>query len=150
MLLVYTNGRNDDFIKLCSELDHFLNEIVGGEKQRENYIQYNTLEEIDDVVLAINNDKAIGCASFKEYSSGAVELKRVFLKEEYRGSGIIKDMIKVLEVKAKEKGYNKIILETGKPLIAARKFYEKVGYEIIDNYEPYTNMPLSICMEKNI
>nr|WP_319490009.1 hypothetical protein [uncultured Caproiciproducens sp.] len=51
MLGNYTNGANKDFILLCKMLDDNLNEIVGGEKQRRQYTQYNTLENIKDVVL---------------------------------------------------------------------------------------------------
>lgn len=33
MEFMYTDGTNNDFVMLCHELDEYLNEIVGGEKQ---------------------------------------------------------------------------------------------------------------------
>ena len=45
MRFEYTDGRNPNFIKLCHELDEFLNELVGGEENRLEYIPYNQTYE---------------------------------------------------------------------------------------------------------
>lgn len=36
-------------------------------KQRNKYNQYNTLEEIHDVILVMDNGQVVGCGSFKRY-----------------------------------------------------------------------------------
>ncbi len=41
MRFEYTDGNNKDFIELCHGLDDFLNELVGGEENRAEYIPYN-------------------------------------------------------------------------------------------------------------
>ncbi|QAT50154.1 GNAT family N-acetyltransferase [Caproiciproducens sp. NJN-50] len=146
----YADGRNKDFILLCEMLDDYLNEIVGGEKQRNQYAQYNTLEKIHDVVLVYDGVLPIACAGLKYYKAGVAEVKRVFLREEYRGKGISILLLSALEKKAKEKGYHSLILETGKPLKAAMGLYQKTGFEMIDNYGPYKNMADSVCMQKTI
>lgn len=148
MDIVFTNGNDSRFIKLCHELDDFLNEIAGGEKKREQYIQYNTLEDIHDVILLMDQNKAVGCGSFKKYQSGVAEIKRVFVKKEYRNHGLGRIIMDYLEKKAKENGYTKLILETGKPLKAAMQLYETIGFIITKNFGQYENMPDSICMEK--
>jgi GNAT superfamily N-acetyltransferase len=147
---IFTDGTNRDFVFLCGRLDDYLNEIVGGEKQREQYIQYNTLEHIHDVVLAYEDSIPVGCAAFKEYGPGVAEMKRVFLQKEYRGTGAAKQMMALIEQRAKEKGYTKLILETGKPLAAATKLYQKIGFRRIENYGQYRDMKDSICMAKEI
>ena len=60
MQVVITNGYDERFIMLCKKLDDYLNNMVGGEKQRQEYVQYNSLEEIHDVVLLIEDQVAIG------------------------------------------------------------------------------------------
>lgn len=150
MEYVDTDGSNQDFAALCQMLDHNLNEIVGGEKQREQYNQYNTLVNIHDVILIYENSIPIACASFKYYEEGVAEMKRVFVKKEYRGQGLSKELINKLEERAKEKGFYKMILETGKPLIAATGLYQKMGYRTVENYGQYKDMPLSICMGKEL
>ena len=142
--------KNKDFIMLCQQLDDYLNEVVGGEKQREQYIQYNTLEEIRDVILLYDDDCPIACASFKYYVNGIAEVKRVFLKKEYRGQGLSKKLMKQLEEKAKEQGFHQLILETGNLLSQAMGLYNRLGFEVIENYGQYKNMNESVCMRKNI
>ena len=62
-----SDGGNPDFVELCHELDVFLNELVGGEKNRAEYIPYNQLDDIHNVILAYDHNTPIGCAAFKKY-----------------------------------------------------------------------------------
>lgn len=150
MYFDYTDGSNNDFIELCHLLDSFLNDLVGGEENRVEYIPYNRLDDIHDVIIIYDNNAPIACAAFKKYDNECAEVKRVFIKEKYRGKGISKKLMKQLEVSAKEKGYNYFILECGEPLISAMALYRKIGYKVIPNYGQYKNMPDSICMKKEI
>ncbi len=145
-----TDGNHKDFIILVDLLDKYLNHIVGGDKQREQYNQYNSLEDIHDVILLYDNDEPIGCAGFKHYAEGAAEVKRVFLREEYRGRGLAKDLMSRLEIRAKELGYRRLILETGRILQGAFGLYQRLGYGIIENYGPYCCMCESVCMGKEL
>ena len=145
-----SDGGNPDFVELCHELDIFLNELVGGEENRAEYIPYNQLDDIHDVILAYDHNTPIGCAAFKKYDNECAEVKRVFLKPEYRGRGISKKLMAQLENAVKAKGYRYLILESGEPLVAAMALYKKIGYGIIPNYGPYADMPDSICMKKKL
>lgn len=147
---IYTDGRNEDFKMLCRELDNYLNKIAGGEESRKEYIKYNYLYEIKNVIVIYQNEEAIGCASFRHYKDKVAELKRVFIKKKYRGKGYSKILMNLIEKYAVDEGYEKLILETGAPLIEAMSLYAKIGYKTIENYEPYENIKESICMEKNI
>ena len=146
----YTDGSNKDFIGLCHELDAFLNELVGGEENRAEYIPYNRLDDIHDVVMAYDNDIPIGSAGFKKYDDETAEVKRVFIKKEYRGRGISNELMKMLEQRAGEKGFRYLILESGEPLISAMALYRSIGYKIIPNYGPYVGMEESVCMKKTL
>lgn len=150
MNLIYTDGENKDFVTLCGMLDENLGEIVGGEAQRKEYHQYNKLDHIHDVFLIYDNGIAVGCAAFKSYEEGVAEVKRVFVRKDYRGRGLSKLLMEQLENKAREQGYHNLILETGKLLTQAIGLYTSLGYKIIDNYGQYKNMPLSLCMSKKI
>lgn len=150
MRFIYTNGENPDFIGLCHDLDDFLNELVGGEKNRAEYIQYNKLDDIHDVIVAYDEDTPVGSAGFKKYDDECAEVKRVFIKREYRGKGISKKLMELLEERAKNKGYKYLILESGEPLAAAMSLYRKIGYKVIPNYGQYKDMPDSVCMKKEL
>ncbi len=148
MRVHYTDGTDEVFGRLCSELDSNLDELVGGAQQRKEYVQYNTLENIRDVIVIYEEDVPVACASFKHYDKNIAELKRVYVKPAYRGKGISTYLITTIENQAKVKGYHTMVLETGKPLLAAAGLYHKMGYKIIDNYGQYKDMKDSICMEK--
>lgn len=150
MRFIYTHGGNSDFIELCQCLDKFLNELVGGEENRAEYIPYNQLNDIHDVIIAYDAAIPVGCASFKKYDDECAEVKRVFVKEEYRGKGISRKLMELLESAAREQGYRYLVLESGEPLVAAMELYRKSGYEIIPNYGQYKDMPDSICMKKEL
>lgn len=65
MRFEYTDGNHPDFIQLCHELDDFLNVIAGGEQNREQYLPYNKLDDIHNVILVYDKDIPVGCASIK-------------------------------------------------------------------------------------
>ena len=146
----YTDGHNIDFIFLCHALDDFLNAIVGGEKNRAQYIPYNAVDDIHDVIVMYDADKAIGCAGFKWHDAECAEVKRVFIRDEYRGYGLSKRLMDCLENAARCKGFSYLVLESGEPLVAAMALYRAIGYETIPNYGPYVDMPDSVCMKKNL
>lgn len=150
MIIKNTKATDTDFVELCHQLDTYLNDLVGGEKNRAEYIPYNLLTEINNVVIAYENDVAVGCASYKDLSENTAEVKRVFVQEEYRGRKIAKHLMLALEERARQQGFYFFVLETGEPLVSATKLYLNLGYRAIDNYGPYIDMPESVCMKKEL
>ena len=126
MRFIYTDGSNLDFIELCHDLDNFLNELVGGEENRAEYIPYNQLDDIHDVIVVYDDDIPVGSASFKKYDDECAEVKRVFIKQEHRRKGIASKLMELLENVAREQGYHYLVLESGEPLIAAMALYRKI------------------------
>jgi putative acetyltransferase len=147
---IRTDGTNGDFIELCRLLDEDLDEIVGEKIQRSQYAQYNTLESIHHVLVVYDGTKAVAGGSFKEFDKETSELKRIFVRKEYRGQGIANELVNSLEQWALSCGYARMILETGEPLAAAMSLYRRLGYTVISNYGQYKNMEKSICMEKKL
>lgn len=150
MTFEHTNGRNKDFVELCHELDAYLNDIVGGEENRAEYIPYNSLDDIHDAFVVYDGEQAVGCAAIKRYDDESAEVKRVFIREEYRGQGISKRLMELSEQTAREQGYSSLILESGEILAEAMALYRRIGFQVIPNYGPYADMPESVCMKKKL
>lgn len=150
MRFEYTDGKDENFIVLCHELDDFLNELVGGEENRTEYIPYNKPDDIHDAVIVYDGDVLVGGAGFKRYDDECAEVKRVFIRQDYRGRGISNRLMELLEDAARKQGYRYFILESGEPLIAAMALYRNIGYKVIPNYGQYKDMADSICMRKEL
>ena len=145
-----TSGYDERFIAMCGELDDYLNALVGGETQRKHYVQYNTPEAVTDVVLLLENEQAIACGGFKPYDANTAEIKRVLTRPAHRGRGHARAVMAALEEHAAAKGYTRLILETGRLMAPAISLYTALGFQIIENYGQYRNLPDSVCFAKPI
>jgi len=112
------------------------------------YAQFNKIDHIKHVVVAYVNNKAVGCGAIKEYSTDAVEVKRMYVQPHHRGEGIASEVLMALEAWAAELNYTKCVLETGKKQPEAIRLYHKNGYAVIPNYGQYENVENSVCFEK--
>lgn len=143
-----TNSENTDFISLTKELDADLTKRNGDDQFQ--YHIYNKIELLPTVVIAYRDNYPVGCACFKEFSIDKVELKRMYVKPDYRGLGIADKILDEIEKWICEKGISKLVLETGLKQVEAISFYTRLGYIKTDNYGQYIGNPNSVCMEKII
>lgn len=141
-----TSSDDLDFRDLVALLDHDLQGRDG--EIHSFYAQFNKIDNIKEVVVVFIDDKAVGCGAFKTYDKTAAEIKRMFVKSNYRRRGIAQHILKELETWASELGYTACILETGKKQPEAIRLYQKTGYEIIPNYGQYKDIENSVCMRK--
>lgn len=146
--LLRTNSDNADFRELVALLDADLAIRDGAEHSF--YAQYNKIDKIREVIVAYENEAAVGCGAFKEYSRGTAEIKRMYVRENMRGKGIAGKVLNELENWAKELNFAECVLETGLKQPEAIRLYQKSGYEIIPNYGQYAGVENSVCMRKLI
>lgn len=145
---IKTTSDNIDFQYLVALLDQYLSVMDGDEHSF--YAQYNKIDTLKNVVVCYNNNSPVGCGAFKVIDKETVEIKRMFVHPELRGNGIAFNILKELEIWAKELNYTSCLLETGKKQIEAVALYKKASYQIIPNYGQYENVENSICMKKII
>lgn len=146
--IVKTDNTNLDFKNLVKELDAYLKVTDGDE--HDFYNQFNGLEKINNVVVVYLQDQPVGCGAFREFDRISVEIKRMYVKPEERGTGVAKQILNSLEAWAKENQFQRCILETGDRQVEAVKFYEKSGYKRTPKYGQYKQMENSICFEKHL
>ena len=147
MKLIRTDSNNPDFAELVKQLDADL-AIRDGEDHA-FYDQFNKLDAIKHTVVAYNEaNRAVGCGAIKQFETGTMEVKRMFVPLEKRGKGIAGEILKELEIWAKELGNDKCILETGIKQPEAISLYKKSGYRFIDNYGQYAGVENSVCFAK--
>lgn len=143
---IITNEKDERFIELSNELNNEYFQLYGDEVLK--YQEYNDLEDPHIVILALNWGKPIACASFKLFDKDTIEIKRVYVKRRYRIKGIAYKLIKQLEKLAIEENFRYSVIETGSENTAAIKLYEKLDYEIIDNFGQFEEDDMVVCMKK--
>ena len=148
MKTLRTTSKNPDFQKLVKQLDDYL-AVMDGEEHG-FYDQYNKIDMLKHCIVIFDNDEAVACGAIKELDTKSMEVKRMFTLPEKRGKGLASAILKELESWAKELGYKKTILETGKRQTEAVALYSKCGYQVIPNYGQYIGIDNSICFEKEL
>jgi putative acetyltransferase len=87
------------------------------------------------LLLANNGDKLAGCIAMRKLEDGICEMKRLFVRDEFRGEGIGVALIEQLIADAREIGYSKMRLDTFPPKMGkAVKLYESHGFVEIPPY----------------
>lgn len=141
-----TDSENPDFVRLIKELDENLTERNGDLQMFFN--QFNKVDMIRQVIVAYVDGNPAGCGAIKNYQMPVAEVKRMFVRPNYRGKGVASQILIELEKWAVELGYIHMILETSKVQREAVNLYQKKGYAITENYDPYIGVDNSICFKK--
>jgi GNAT superfamily N-acetyltransferase len=102
------------------------------------------------LLLAMNNGQLAGCAALRKIDVGICEIKRLFLRSQFRGQGLGRQLAKAIIREAKQIGYERMRLDTLPPKMNdAIALYRSVGFEEIGSY--YDNpVPGAKFMELNL
>ena len=146
MKTVFTDEKDERFLKLVEELDYGYYKLIGDELKK--YEQYNEFNDPHFVILLLESEQAIACASYRTCGNDSVEFKRVYVKKEYRKRGIAFCLIRKLEEKVIENGFRDSYIVTGKNNFAAIGLYEKLDYEKIAKFGQFKDDETVICMKK--
>jgi GNAT superfamily N-acetyltransferase len=88
-------------------------------------------------------DAMVGMGAFRKLNNHTGEVKRMYLRQDFRGRGFGKALLKKLLNNGKEFGCSRVLLDTGQFMTAAQKVYRSAGFKEIEKY-PETEVPLEI------
>ncbi|MCP4471999.1 MAG: GNAT family N-acetyltransferase [Gammaproteobacteria bacterium] len=91
---------------------------------------------------------ASGGAKLMRDDGDYAEIKRVFVLENFRGRGLSRKTMAVLETELRNRGVKLFRLETGVRQPEALGLYRKLGYRERGPFGAYHSDPLSVFMEK--
>lgn len=84
--------------------------------------------------LALYEGRPAGCIGIKRYDNDTCEMKRMYVKPEFRQLGIGVELCRVAIDTAKDYGYASMLLDTNKEMPAAISIYDKLGFTEIPAY----------------
>ena len=96
------------------------------------------------LILAYDDRQLIGCVGVRQWdtSESTAELKRMYIREAYRGLGLGRRLLHAAIASARKLSYHRIVLDTLPRMEAAIALYREAGFKPIPPYyhNPFENV----------
>jgi GNAT superfamily N-acetyltransferase len=138
-----------DAITLITELEAHLEPLYPAASRHGFSIDKLVAENVPFFILRYEGT-VVGCGGVKLFGAEYGEIKRMYVRPQFRGMGFAKLILDHLAAYAHEHGVSVLRLETGIHQLEAIGLYERMGFERIPPFGAYKPDPLSIFYEKHI
>ena len=138
-----------DALALIAELETELSARYPPES-RHGYGVEKLLREGVAFFVARIDAKPAGCGGVQIFGNQYAELKRMYVRPQFRGRGVGKLILERLAAHARQHGVGLLRLETGVYQAAALRLYESCGFRRRPPFGPYREDPLSLYYEKSL
>jgi putative acetyltransferase len=102
-----------------------------------------------ELLIARDGEKAAGCVALRRLEDGSGEMKRMYVRDAYRGSGLGRRLALAIIEEAKKRNYGRVVLDTLPKLAPAIALYRDLGFR---ETGPYLASPTpgAICFELKV
>jgi GNAT superfamily N-acetyltransferase len=138
-----------DATTLIRELDGYLEPLYPQESRHGFSVEQLLRESVAFFVMRHDGIPA-GCGGVKLFGTAYGEIKRMYVRPQFRGLGLGKLMLQHLADYAQHQGVTVLRLETGIYQREAIGLYERFGFQCIPPFGAYKEDPLSVFYEKHL
>jgi GNAT superfamily N-acetyltransferase len=151
MAAIITPERPDsvDAVVLISELEAQLDPLYPRESRHGYSVEKLIAQAVAFFVLREDETPA-GCGGIQVFGTEYGELKRMYVRPQFRRLGFGKLLLNHLGDYARAHGVGLLRLETGIHQVAAIRLYEQAGFQRIPPFGAYLEDPNSLFYEKRI
>lgn len=144
-----TTDQFNDAISLFQEYANSLNISLAFQNFDEELNIINSMygSPTGCLLLVYDNELPIACAAYRKIGEDVCELKRMYIKPNYRRNGVGQEIMNILCTRAKLNGYNLMRLDTLDTMTPAIKLYSNNGFYTINAYYHNPNEGV-VYMEK--
>jgi putative acetyltransferase len=86
--------------------------------------------------LAVSENHPIGCVALRDFGRGMCEMKRLYVRPDFRGQRVGSLLAETVINAAKEIGYDCMRLDTIPSMKSANLLYKSLGFKEIESYRP--------------
>jgi putative acetyltransferase len=148
-IIVRERPDTPDAVALIEELETHLASRYPAESRHGFSVEKLLREEVAFFLLRADEAPA-ACGGIKLFGTDYGEIKRMYVRPQYRGRGFGKQILDHLADHARQHGVSLLRLETGIHQSEAIGLYERMGFQRIPPFPPYWEDPLSRCYEKRL
>ena len=138
-----------DAMQLVAELDDVLSPLYAAES-RHGFSVEKLLRDGVAFFVAHVDGEAAACGGILIVGSEYGEVKRMYVRPQFRGLGLARKLLDHLANYSRQQGVLTLRLETGIHQKEAIGLYESYGFQRILPFGPYWDDPVSLCYEKRL
>lgn len=86
------------------------------------------------LLVARSGGTPAGCVGLRPHEGDTAELKRLYVREAFRGRGLARGLVRAVIDAAQREGYARLRLDTHESMDAARTLYRSFGFREIPAY----------------
>ncbi len=95
-----------------------------------------------ELLIAMSGDESAGCIALRQFrdEQHICEMKRLFVRPNFRGTGLGRRLAMAIIERGREIGYKKMRLDTLPQQVEAHRLYESLGFYDV---QPYSDFPIA-------
>ena len=101
------------------------------------------------LLVARDGAAAAGCVALRRLDARTAEMKRMYVREAFRGTGLGRRLALAIVEEARQRGHRRVVLDTLPKLAAAIALYRDLGFRETGPYLP-SPTPGALCFELSL